>query len=425
MKFLFPVILFLICKNTPVMSQMAADTMKLELTSAEKIFLDSNLSLLTQHYNIDINKALERQARLWDNPYLQLDQSLYDGKWFRHGVVNGQQYGQIYIQLQQLIRTGGKRNKLIKISEDNTLSSTEQFEDIMRNLHFLLVTNFNTLYQLQQIVNLFDRELISINRLISGMDSQLALGNISVKENLRVKSLQYSLQSTRSSYQLQVEEIEGELRKLLAFKNSIFIEPIISVSSSRNFDSVKLLSIIDSAMINRPDIKLANTAQLFNQHNLAYQKSLVYPDVNVGVEYDRLNSYVPNFWGLTTGLPIPLWNRNSGNIKAAKLSLEQSGTGIREVTNIINQEVNTSFLKWKSLQNLIQNVATDFLTDYDKIAAKMLESYQQRQVNLIEFLDFFAAYRDTRINQLSQYTAFRNSMAEVNYTTASKIFNLR
>jgi cobalt-zinc-cadmium efflux system outer membrane protein len=44
-----------------------ADTLRLDLPSLEKRFLDSNLLLLASHYNVDAQKALIQQAKLWDN----------------------------------------------------------------------------------------------------------------------------------------------------------------------------------------------------------------------------------------------------------------------------------------------------------------------------------------------------------------------
>jgi cobalt-zinc-cadmium efflux system outer membrane protein len=89
--------------------------MKLSLPEAEKkIFLQQNLSLLASKYGIDADKALIDQAKLWDNPTLITDQNIYaGGKWFAHGKdANGNQEGQIFIQVQQLIKTAASAASL-------------------------------------------------------------------------------------------------------------------------------------------------------------------------------------------------------------------------------------------------------------------------------------------------------------------------
>ena len=75
--FLFFIFLFLAGN-----AQMPADTATITQPQAEKIFLDSNLQLLAQKYNIDAQQALIIQARLWPNPNLSLSRGpiipLYD-----------------------------------------------------------------------------------------------------------------------------------------------------------------------------------------------------------------------------------------------------------------------------------------------------------------------------------------------------------
>ncbi|MFX9127614.1 hypothetical protein ABTN71_19635, partial [Acinetobacter baumannii] len=49
-------------------SLIVQDTLLLNLTNAEKLFLDSNLYLLAARYNVDAQKALIIQAKLIPNP---------------------------------------------------------------------------------------------------------------------------------------------------------------------------------------------------------------------------------------------------------------------------------------------------------------------------------------------------------------------
>ena len=72
-------------------AQTIADTLQLSFPEAEKVFLQNNLSLLAGKYNVDINKALVQQARLWDNPILTTDQNIYDkqGDFFKHNSELG------------------------------------------------------------------------------------------------------------------------------------------------------------------------------------------------------------------------------------------------------------------------------------------------------------------------------------------------
>ena len=399
------------------------DSLYLKFPEAEKIFLQNNLALLSARYDIDINKAYKQQAGYWDNPVLSTDQNIYDGKFFRHKTENGQQYGQVYIALQQLILTAGKRNKLVRLANDNILTSQQQFNDLLRNLKFILSSDFNTLNQLWQTNTIYNNEVDAMQKMVAGMDEQLKVGDISQKDNVRVKALLYSLQSDQADLLRQVADIQKDLRVLLNVSDSTFIVPQLAVLAPS--DQIILQTLLDSARNNRPDFQLSQINLLTQQHNLAYQKALVTPDVTVGVEYDHASNYIPNYYGLAVSLPLPILNRNKGNIKAAKFNIKQAETGVQQVQNQVEQDIAAAYNKWLISSSITRSASTELGDQYDKLMQNMISSYKQRQVSLVEFIDFFDAYKDSHVKQLQQQANLRNAAAELNYTTGTSIINLQ
>jgi len=399
------------------------DSLYLKFPEAEKIFLQNNLALLSARYDIDINKAYKQQAGYWDNPVLSTDQNIYDGKFFRHKTENGQQYGQVYIALQQLILTAGKRNKLVRLANDNILTSQQQFNDLLRNLKFVLSSDFNTLNQLWQTNTIYNNEVDAMQKMVAGMDEQLKVGDISQKDNVRVKALLYSLQSDQADLLRQVADIQKDLRVLLNVSDSTFIVPQLDVLAPS--DQIILQTLLDSARNNRPDFQLSQINLLTQQHNLAYQKALVTPDVTVGVEYDHASNYIPNYYGLAVSLPLPILNRNKGNIKAAKFNIKQAETGVQQVQNQVEQDIAAAYNKWLISSSITRSASTELGDQYDKLMQNMISSYKQRQVSLVEFIDFFDAYKDSHVKQLQQQANLRNAAAELNYTTGTSIINLQ
>jgi cobalt-zinc-cadmium efflux system outer membrane protein len=397
------------------------DSLALTIQEAEKIFLQKNLQLLARQYDVDINKALVQQNRYWDNPVLNTDQNIYDGKFFRHN----NDYGQIFVQIQQVIKTAGKRNKLIKLSQDAVLSSEQQLYDLMRNLRFVLHNDFSNIYQLLQVSKIYDSELIALQNLVTGMDAQLQAGNISQKENLRIKSLLYSLQTDRSDLYLQIAEAQKDVHTLLHISSDTLIVPKLNNVGdlSPSLQSITLAQLMDSSLVNRPDLQLAKTNMLSQQHNLYYQKALAVPDLTAGLEFDQRSSYAPNFYGLALSVPIPLLNKNKGNIRAAQISIGQAQNGIQQVQEQINTEVSSAWQKLLISVNLQKIITQDFADKYEELFQNITKSFQQRQVRLIEFIDFFDSYKDARTKQLEQQSHLRDAIAELNFTTCSNIIN--
>jgi len=401
-------------------AQAKPDTLRLNLDSAERIFLQQNFSLLAQKYNIDINKALAQQARYWDNPVLNTDQNIYDGKFFRHN----NQFGQIFVQIQQVIKTAGKRNKSVKLANDQVLTAMQQFNDLLRNLKYVLRNDFSTLYQLLRTNKIYVTEMTSVAQLVNGMDAQFKAGNISEKDDLRLKALLYSLQSDQSDLQRQISDQQSELHTLLQLPSTIFIDPDLPASAATDgIDQLKLQELIDSAKVNRPDATLAQTNLIFQQHNLQYQKALAVPDLNVGAEYDQRSSYITNYYGLAISIPIPLLNRNKGNINAAQFSIKQAQTNVLQIQNQVEEDVVTSYQKLLTVYNLKKQSDSNLQVRYNQLLQNMLESYRQKQVGLLEFLDFFGAYKDAQLKQLQQETNLREAMEEINLATGKDIIH--
>jgi len=177
-------------------------------------------------------------------------------------------------------------------------------------------------------------------------------------------------------------------------------------------------ALIDTARNNRPDLKLANIGVLNQQHNLTYQKALVAPDVTVGVEYDKASNYIPNYWGLAVGLPLPILNRNKGNINAAKFSIEQAKLEQQQSGFRVEQEVIAAYNKFQKSLNIWKQGVGQLDQQYDNMLLNMTNSYRQRQIGLLEFIDFFESYKDIKLRRIKQQADLDNAIAELNFTTA-------
>ena len=89
----------LICAGTLAHAQ---DTTHITLQKAEKQFLEKNLQLLAEKYNVAIARAAVVQARLYNNPALQLSSALYNQDQKKILDVSNRT-GQYGIGIQQLI----------------------------------------------------------------------------------------------------------------------------------------------------------------------------------------------------------------------------------------------------------------------------------------------------------------------------------
>lgn len=389
------------------------DTLSLSVEEAEKNFLQNNLLLLASKYNVDASAALIRQAKLLDNPLLITDQTLYDGKFFRHSKQsNGLPAGQVYVQVQQIIRTAGKIKKLTEIAGTNAQISQLQFDQVMLNLRYTLKNDLYLSNQFLLSIQLYEKENEQLKKLLAAMNAQLQAGNISQKDFLRIQSLQTFVLQEANEYKKQLSDVQSELQTILQTDSNIFIKPVLQ--KEKSFNQPGFDSLLASAKQNNPGYLLEKANLLYNQNSLNYQLALRKPDVTVGVEYDRLSTYVPNFWGLTVSLPLPLINRNQGNIASAGFSVKQEQALVQQRESKLTTDIQNALNKLQLNLDLQKNMDPEFIRKYEHLMRNAFTAYQQRQMNLLDFIDLFEAYKNTQLKDLQQQYNLQKAKEDLN-----------
>jgi len=400
------------------------DTLSVSIKDAEKIFLEKNLDLLAQHYNIEASKALIQQAKLWDDPMLITDQNVYsNNRWFEHGTnPDGTPKGQYFIQVQQLIKTAGKRGKQIGMASTNTHISEWQFNEVMQQLKFQLRSDYYTLSQLIALRNLYQYQFTQLKTLIAGMNAEFKAGNIARKDLLRVQALQISLEQDNTDNLKQIEDMQSELRTLLQITTNTYIVPIESLNTDEATPAIAIASLIDTAKTNNASYILEQLQLQYQNQNLKYQQALAVPDVTLSPSFDRNSNYTPNYVGLGISLPIPILNGNRGNINAAKWQVKQEETNLSQADVRLKNNVMGAYNKYLLALKLHTNEQKEFYNDYQNLQQNISESYKQRQISLLEFIDYFKDYEDVRSKQLQQQLDLRIAKEELNLQLGAQVF---
>ena len=189
----FFILIFLLLSGR-MCAQKVAGT--LTLKEAEQRFLERNLSLIAERYNIDMAQAQVLQAKLFDNPVISLEQNVYNrlnGKYFDFGKE-----GEAVVEIEQVIHLAGQRNKQVRLEKINKEIAEYQFEEVMRTLRQELNEKFVEVYFLSKSIGIYEREVNSLQTLLAGMKIQQEKGNISLMEISRLESMLFSLKKEKN-----------------------------------------------------------------------------------------------------------------------------------------------------------------------------------------------------------------------------------
>jgi cobalt-zinc-cadmium efflux system outer membrane protein len=394
------------------------DTTTISLQQAEKIFLDSNLNILAAHYNVDAASALVMQAKYWDNPVLNTDQVISANQNFfpYKTLPDGSPGAQYYFEIDQLIKTAGKRGKLIAAAQTNTEISKLQLQDVIRKLRSQLHIDYYTIARQLNSYNFYKQQEVQLNTLINAMKAQLDAGNISQKDFLQLQSLDISLKQDMVDATNVIEDAEADMKTILHVSGNIFIRP-----ENASLPQISLPGdatvLINEAKQNNPYYKLQQQQTVYQQQMLTYQKALRVPDITVTPNYDRLSNYAPNYFGMGVSVPIPVFNRNKGNIQSASAAVQQQQAMEGNAETELENNVMNAYNKLLLAEGQNTGVQRDFFKRYDALYQNMFNSYKARQISFLEFISFFNDYKDLQEKSQQQKLNLLLAADALNYET--------
>jgi len=386
------------------LSAQNTDTLKITMQQAEQTFLKQNLSLLAQQYNVDVAKAQVIQARLFPNPNLSLTGNIYNPAQGKLADVSSGT-GEYIINAQQLIRLAGKRNKEIALAETNVTLAENRLYDLLRTLRYSLRSTFYNAWFTQNSIRAFDTQIEQLERLSNAYNDLQAKGIVTLKDAVRIRSLLYSLKAEQTGLQNQLNDMQGDLQLLLQ-NNKVFIVPVADSNTAFTFaaNQLSLQALTDSAYANRYDLKLASNTIEYNQRNYQLQQAYAKPDLTVGAQYDRRGSFVDNASFFTLAMDLPFRNRNQGNIKAAKISIDQSKAELNLQQQLVENQVQKAYIKALNTERMLQYIDNNFRSQFERLLQGITENFKKKNISLIEFTDFYESYK----NNILQFNQLQN-----------------
>jgi outer membrane protein, heavy metal efflux system len=402
----------------------AQDSLRIGLPEAEARFLKSNLTVLAAKYDIPIASALVMQAKLYPNPNLQVTGGLYNPDLKKFPDVSNQT-GQYTFDVQQLIILAGKRAKQVKMATLNLDMAQNRFYDLLRNLKYALHSDFYQIYTGLEAIKAYDAQIATLQSLVEQYKALEQKGVVTGKDRIRIQSLLYGLQSSRQQVQQDITDAQSDLQLLLHGNGTFFVPvPELDKWKAISVSSLPLQSLVDSAYNNRFDLKLAQTNVRYSEQNLALQKAMAVPDLTLGAQFDKRGSYVNNANFLTLAIDLPFFNRNQGNIKAAKLGVEQDKMRADIQKESVENDVMKAYSQALNAEKTLQQIDGSYLANYQEITSKMLENFQKKNISLLELTDFLDSYKES-ILQMNQLTTNRFLAVEsLSYAVGTPLFNL-
>ena len=392
------------------------------MKEAEELFRTHNLLLVAEYYNVDMAQAQVVQAKLFDNPVITLEQNIYNrlnGKYFDLGKE-----GESGVQIEQAINLAGQRNKRIRLEKINHQSALLQFEEVARTLNSELKETCVEMYFLTTSVQIYDKEITSLEELLLFYKNMAKKGNISLLELSRMQALLLSLKKEKNDAVNELVSKRGNLKMLLNLPVTQEIEILLDETMLSRLDLSSLsLANLDSLLPSRPDQRLAFSILEASKANLKLQRSLSAPEFAIQGIYDRAGNFINNYFAVGLSFSVPIFNRNQGNIKSAKLEIEKSLKEKEYTENRANSELYVAYSRLEKAMELYQSADDDLEKNFNRLLEGVNENFRKRNISMLEFVDYYESYKETSLQLYETRKDVFLAMENLNTVVGRNIFN--
>ncbi|MEZ5394061.1 MAG: TolC family protein [Bryobacterales bacterium] len=374
--------------------------------------LASNLQLAAEKRNISVAETQEITARLRPNPVLTVSGQTLNllGAQFNPNTPLGPNQANVHTDLP--IERGGKRQSRMAYAAAEREAAGLGVRELTRRVVFAVESAYVDVQLAKANLALAQQNLEYLQNVVRVNQARLASGDLAQVEldRSQIAALQYA--TAVDEARLQLEQSKTQLRLLIGRT-----QPGAPIEVDDRFRSDALSvsepEIARLAFDRRPDLLLDQQAKVRSQADLRLQLANGKVDYSIGAEYTHQRAWGigGSSVGLYFSMPLPLFNRNQGEIARAEQEIALAGARVAAANAEVAAEVEKAYREYEVSRTLLANVETNMLAKARAVRETTEYSYRRGEATLVEFLDAQRAFNDT----MQTYNAARAGYARSLY----------
>jgi cobalt-zinc-cadmium efflux system outer membrane protein len=137
------------------------------------------------------------------------------------------------------------------------------------------------------------------------------------------------------------------------------------------------------------------------------------PNLTVSTGYTRQNQNKSNDWTVGVGLPVPVWNRNEGNILAAKAQLGEAVATVGQTQNHLVNRIAGSFGAYTAARRRAERYKADIVPKTRETYDLALKAYRGGQFEYLRVLQAQRAVAEANLEYLRSLGEMWRAASEV------------
>ncbi|WP_134088189.1 TolC family protein [Olivibacter sp. XZL3] len=395
------------CKLATVSAQ------HLSLRDALRFAKTQNPNLKTESHQISAAQADSITAALRPNPSfhnetIQLTQN-------RHFAANTAWSDplnrQTLFTLTKPFQLAGQRQKKINLAQQQIDWSIKNYQELEREIFAEVASKWMDIYTAHKQL-----DILKIAK--NNIDSLRDINEVRLKNQVITQTDFMRTQLLSKEYELKVKSAARELSNLLVELGYLIGSPVRDIDLSDQFalmGNLAVDSLLQKALLNRSDIKAAQSLMNVSNQNIALQKSLAVPVPEFGVMWNPQNRI--NYAGFTLTFDLPVFSRNQGEIRKALILKDQSEQQYEAVKNKAEAELTTAYASYQTQRQNTHQFTDSLLRQSEHILANVKYAYLRGGTTLIDFLEAQRSWLETQQQYYDAFQLYQQSYIQLLYAS--------
>lgn len=372
-----------------------------------------NPVLKTEKFNLRMAESDIVSAKLRPNFILSHEslQVVESGEFAPETPWYNNQNREMLWEISKPIQIAGQRKNKIAVATKSFSLEENSYSEIERNLFLEVATKWLDVWQ-------FQKQLQIIESAKGNIDSLLYTNQVRYRNQVITQTDLFRTELLAKQYAIQHKTAQQEvLNHQKEFGFLLGMERDIKIDTSDTFLRMlpeNLEQLIAQSFENRSDVQATKSLIDVSERNIKLQKSLAYPEPEIGVIYNSQHS-VPHL-GLSFSLDLPFTNINQGEIQKSHQLKEQAEQQLTTLEQQIRTEVSTAFSNYKLQQQNIEEFQL-LLEQSQTILNNVKHAYLRGGTTIIDFLEAQRSWLETQQEYFEAVHSFRLSYVQLLHTT--------
>ena len=405
-----------------VLAAPCVDAQTLTIAQAVNEAVQHNPALIAQKANLSIADTQMLTARLRPNPVASFSADHLDvlGTGFDENNNGGPP--EIAFRVDLPMERGAKRERRMELASASKALAEAQFADAVRTLRAEVTLACVDILAARATQALVADNLRAFEDLARVNRARVAAGSLAPVESMRSEVARLQFRSTAVRAELEVATALARLRTLLGRS---FSDPLDIADDLRVRGGVApgLAEVQQLALDTRPDLRALDLGRSRSVADLRLQESLGRIDYTVGAEYRRQQGIAgrSNSLGVFVSAPLPLLNRNQGEIARAGAEGGQLSQQIAALHAQVLSDVDIAYREYTANRNLVEAIERDLIQPATSARDISTYTYGAGGTSLLELLDAQRAFNDTMQSYLDAQTGLRRAVARLNAAVGTEV----